>query len=257
MKLTKFIVLCTLSIFLIGCNKAKDKNKPIENNTPVNEVTSENKNTNDNKDNSDMKNIVEDKDKIKMPTNSKSVANPELRNSTFVDEYINGINLIKEFCNNNSLDLKYAQPIKDRIVDFNFEVVDENSLLLKELYLAGAETVNYFTEEERLNVDLSIGTIPTENPKIGTYSGIIYKASIENMGENFNFKDSKLNEFRNTLVEVNDLDYEKIDNYINDMISKKIKDYMVFFNKIDDDRYEVIKVKNNNCYYRLVYDPKL
>ena len=146
MKITKFIVICTLSIFLIVCNKAKDENKSIENKTSVNEVTSENKGTNENKDNSDMKNIVEDKDKIKMPDNSKSVANPELRNSTFVDEYIKGINLVKEFCNSNSLNLKYAQPITDRIVDFNFEVVDGNSLLLKELYLAGAETVNYFTE---------------------------------------------------------------------------------------------------------------
>jgi hypothetical protein len=255
--LTKFIVLCTLSIFLIGCNKAKDKNKLIENKTSVNEATSEDKNANGNNDNSDMKNIVEDKDKIKMPDNSKNISNLELRNSTFVDEYIKGLDLVKEFCKNNSLNLKYAQPIKDRIVDFNFQVVDENSLLLKELYLAGAETVNYFTEEERLNVDLSIATIPTENPKVSTYSGIIYKASIENIDGNFNFKDSKLNEFRNALVEVNDLDYEKIDNYIKDMISKKIKAYMVFFNKIDDDRYEIIKVENNNCYYRLIYDPKL
>lgn len=41
------------------------------------------------------------------------------------------------------------------------------------------------------------------------------------------------------------------------MISNEIKSYMVFFNKIDEDRYEVIRIENNNCYYKLVYDPKL
>ena len=32
---------------------------------------------------------------------------------------------------------------------------------------------------------------------------------------------------------------------------------MIFFNKMDDNSYEVITVKNGNCYYKLVYDPKL
>ena len=31
----------------------------------------------------------------------------------------------------------------------------------------------------------------------------------------------------------------------------------IFFNKIDDDRYETIRIENNNCYYKLIYNPKL
>ena len=84
----------------------------------------------------------------------------------------------------------------------------------------------------------------------------MYKASIENIDTTFDFKTSKLNEYRNTFVDVNDLDYEKVNSYIKDMLSKNIEDSMIFFNKIDDNSYEVITIKDGNCYYRLVYDPK-
>lgn len=254
MKSAKLIVLCSLSIFLMGCAKFVIKDKPLVSNPSV----SENNTSEENENNADMRNIIEDKDKIEMPDNSKDVSNLDLRNNTFVDKYIQGINLIKEFCNNDSLDLKYVEPIEDRISRFDAE---HGVNLLETLSSKGAETINYFTENEGLNVDLSIGITKVDEtlrtPENNTFSYIIYKASIENIVENFNFKDSKLNEFRNTLVEINNLDYEKIDNYINDITSKKIKDYMVFFNKIDDDRYEVIRIENNNCYYKLVYDPKL
>ncbi|WP_195430992.1 hypothetical protein [Clostridium sp. D46t1_190503_E9] len=252
MKFSKLIALCTLSIFLIGCNKVQLKSKSEDNDSIITEDTNEETN------NTTLNNIIEDKNKIEIPDNSKNVDNPELRNYTFVDKYIQGINLIKEFCKINSLDLKYVEPIQDRIGRFDAE---HGVNLLEILSSKGSETVNYFTEDDVLNVDISIDITQIDQnlrtPENNTFSHIIYKASIENIDEQFNFKNSKLNEFRNTLVGINNLDYEKINSYINDMSSKKNKDYMVFFNKIDDDGYEVIRIENNNCYYRLVYDPNL
>lgn len=52
-----------------------------------------------------------------------------------------------------------------------------------------------------------------------TYTEILYKASIENIDSDFKFKTSKLNEFRNM--------------------------------------YETIIVDRKNCYYKLVYNPRL
>lgn len=258
MKFVRVISLCMLSIFLIGCNKFQSNYKLDQKNPPIIKNNNETESSEKNKNNVDMKNIIEDRDKIEIPDNSKNVSNPELRNNTFVDKYIQGINLIKEFCKNNFLDLKYVEPIEDRISRFDGE---HGVNLLETLSSQGAETIKYFTENEVLNVDLNISITQIDpslrTPENNTFSDIIYKASIENIDENFNFKDSKLNEFRNTLVEINNLNHEKIDSYIGDMDSKKIKDYMVFFNKIDDDRYEVIRIENNNCYYKIVYDPKL
>lgn len=86
-----------------------------------------------------------------------------------------------------------------------------------------------------------------------------YTAQISflNVGENFNFKESKLNEFRNVLVETSDLDFDKLNKYAKDKYNKKIDNGSVFFNKIDDNRYETIRIENNNCYYKLIYNPKL
>jgi hypothetical protein len=123
--------------------------------------------------------------------------------------------------------------------------------LLQNLKVAGAETVSYFTDEDILNVEL--GIIGGED----SFSEITYKASIANLDKNFNFKESKLNEFRSMLVETKDLDFDKINQYIQDIYNKNINKDMVFFNKIDNDRYEVIRIENNNCYYKLVYNPKL
>lgn len=250
LKLAKLLTLCTLSVFLIGCSKymIKDKNNDI--NTYIQETNNEDTLLNS----TSMKNIIEDKNKIEMPDNSKNVSDSKLRNSKFVEKYIEGIKIIKLFSENNSLNLKYTEPIEDRISRFKDR---HDAALLNDLYSFGAETINYYTENIGLNIDLSISTDINEDTDIATYSYIIYKASIENIDSNFNFKDSKLNEFRNSLIEFNELDYDKIDKYIKGIISNEIKSYMVFFNKIDEDRYEVIRIENNNCYYKLVYDPKL
>lgn len=249
LKLLKLILVATLSVILIGCSKYVVKDKPIENDTSINEITSDNNDDNENKDT--LKNIIEDKDKIEIKDNSLDISNLDLRNSTMLSKYIDGVSLVKTFSDNNSLYLKYIEPLKDKIGRFRDmpEVV-----LLKDLKSSGAETTQYYTEEDGLNVDLSININTRE---VITYSEILYKASIENIDTTFDFNTSKLNEFRNTFVDVNDLDYEKVNSYIKDMLSKNIEDNMVFFNKIDDNRYEVITIKDGNCYYKLVYDPKL
>lgn len=249
MKLLKLISVATLSVFLIGCSKYVVKDKPIENDTSINETTNDNNYDNENKDT--LKNIIEDKDKIEIQDNSLDVSNLDLRNSTMLSKYIDGVSLVKTFSDNNSLYLKYIEPLKDKIGRFRDipEVV-----LFEDLKSSGAETTQYYTEEDGLNVDLSININTRE---VITYSDILYKASIENIDTTFDFNTSKLNEFRNTFVDVNDLDYEKVNSYIKDMLSKNIEANMVFFNKIDDNRYEVITIKDGNCYYKLVYDPKL
>lgn len=248
MKLLKLILVATLSVFLIGCSKYVIKDKPIENDTSINKITNDNNDDNENKDT--LKNIIEDKDKIEIQDNSLDVSNLDLRNSSMLSKYIEGVSLVKTFSDNNSLYLKYIEPLKDKIGRIRDmpEVV-----LLEDLKSSGAETTQYYTEEDGLNVDLSINTSGKE---VITYSDILYKASIENIDTTFDFKTSKLNEFRNTFVDVNDLDYEKVNSYIKDMLSKNIEDNIIFFNKIDDNSYEVITIKDGNCYYRLVYDPK-
>ncbi|MDU5111258.1 MAG: hypothetical protein E6248_12480 [Clostridium sp.] len=245
MKLLKLISVATLSIFFIGCSKYIIKDKPIENDTSINKITNDN---NENKDT--LKNIIEDKDKFEIKDNSLDVSNLDLRNSTMLSKYIDGVSLIKTFSDNNSLLLKYIEPLKDKIGRYEHS---QDIVLLEALKASGAETTQYYTEENGLNVDLSINTPGKE---VITYSDILYKASIENIDSTFDFKSSKLNEFRTTFVDVNDLDYEKVNRYIKDMLSKNIEDNMVFFNKIDDNSYEVITVKDGNCYYKLVYDPK-
>lgn len=59
------------------------------------------------------------------------------------------------------------------------------------------------------------------------------------------------------LIETNDLDFNKLNNYVKGILNNKIETDTIFFNKIDDDRYETVRIENNNCYYKLIYNPKL
>lgn len=248
MKTIKTLVLLLLTLTLLGCND-KTVEKPI--NTYTNEVKIENEYK---VEENEMKNIIEDKNKIKIAENSDNINDLEVRNATIVKEYINAIEFYKIFSLENNLNLTFVEPLEHRISRFDTETAQEVVPLLKELYINGAETVNYFTNQDGLNVDLSIST-HTDNK---TYDAIVYKASVENIDKNFNFNESKLNEFRSALIKDNKLDFDKLNNFIKDYLSGVYNRDIVFFNKIDDDRYEIIRVeKKGSCYYRLVYDPKL
>ncbi|MFU7517663.1 hypothetical protein [Clostridium sp. HCS.1] len=59
------------------------------------------------------------------------------------------------------------------------------------------------------------------------------------------------------LIENSELSFDKVDKYIKDIINNRIDRDKVFFNKIDEDRYEIIRIENNNCYYKLIYNPKI
>lgn len=240
MRVKEIILVLALSLLLVGCHKGKKVDIPIENEVNTEEVVT---------DNSDMKNIIANKNEINVTDNFKNIVNLDLRNSTIVKKYSESVNLIKDFCNGNSLELIFVEPIQHRIS--RMKDVGNRSALLEDLQLAGAETVSYFTDEDILNVELSIQEDDV------SYSHITYKASIANVGENFNFKESKLNEFRNILVETNDLDFDKLNKYIKEKFNNEIDMDTIFFNKIDDDRYETIGIENNNCYYKLIYNPKL
>lgn len=242
----RIMFVLVLSISLVGCHKEKAVvDLPIEKQPSVEDVVEDNLV----QDNGDMKNIIYDKYNIHIVDNSDNIINLDLRNSTMIQKYSEAIKLVKDFCINNSLEITFVEPIEDRISRMSYGgYIPE---LLQNLKGAGAETVSYFTNEDILNVEL--GIIGGED----SYSDITYKASIANVDQNFNFKESKLNEFRNMLVQTKDLDFDKINQYIKDIYSKNINKDMVFFNKIDEDRYEVIRIENNNCYYKLIYNPKL
>ncbi|MFU7515613.1 hypothetical protein AB4668_07055 [Clostridium sp. HCS.1] len=239
MKIGKFLMLLVLSSILFGCQKA-DTVSIIES-----RVNTEQRN----EINEDMKNIIAKKNEINIDDNSKSIIDLELRNNSLVKEYSQSIRLVKDFSISSSLELIFEEPIQHRISRMGHYV--NRSALLQELQLSGAETVSYFTNEDILNSELSIVE------EDSTYSHIVYKASITNINENFNFKESKLNEFRSLLIENSELSFDTVDKYIKDIINNRIDRDKVFFNKIDDDRYETIRIENNNCYYKLIYNPKI
>ncbi|WP_300382173.1 hypothetical protein [Clostridium sp.] len=248
MRLKRIMLLLALSISLVGCHKEKAVDLPMEKEPSVEAVVKDNTVKEVVQNNSDMKNIVYDKYKIDIVDNSDNIINLDIRNSTMVQKYSEAIKLVKDFCINNSLEIIFVEPIEHRISRMSYK--DNIPELLQSLKEAGAETVSYFTDEDILNVEL--GIIGGED----NFSEITYKASIANGDQKFNFKGSKLNEFRNILVETKDVDFDKINQYIQDIYDKNINKDMVFFNKIDDG-YEVIRIENNNCYYKLVYNPKL
>ncbi|MFU7517661.1 hypothetical protein [Clostridium sp. HCS.1] len=186
--------------------------------------------------------------------------NIESRNNIMSKEYARAVKVFKSFANENSLNLTYIEPIEDRISKFKDISGGEVSILLENLYNLGVETVNYFTDEEGLNIDLSIGNKEVISQKdmihVGeTYSPIIYKASIENIDSEFNFKNSKINEFRNMLINDNSLDYTLVDDYISNIISDKLSSNSVYLNKIDENLYETIVISENTCYYKIIFNP--
>lgn len=236
----KIILILVLVLLLFGCNKKEKIDVNIENKINTEETV---------EDSSNMKNIVYKRSEVTVIDNSKSIDNLDLRNSTLIKEYSETVKLIKNFSENNSLELIFAEPIEDRIG--RMKDVGNRPKLLEDLKLAGTETVSYFTDEDILNVEVSI----TEEDE--SYSHISYKASIANLDQNFNFKESKIYEFRNMLIKTNDLDFNKLNNYVRDRLNNKVDIDTIFFNKIDDDRYETIRIENDNCYYKLIYNPKL
>lgn len=249
MKIRNILLLLILSLLLVGCNN-KDTVNIIENDTNTEEG---NKNNSDVdkaiENNIDMKNIIVKENEVNIEDNSKNIIALNLRNSNITKVYSESINLVKDFSENNFIELKYEEPINHRIS--RMANTGNRSKLLEDLQSQGAETVSYFTDEDILNVELSI------QEEDNSYSHIAYKAAIANINKDFNFKESKLNEFRIILIDKNQLDFDNVNKYIEDMLNNNLEADTLFFNKIDDDRYESIRIKNNNCYYKLIYNPKL
>ena len=185
----------------------------------------------------------------------------EARNNAIAEEYARGVKLFKSFANENSLNLTFIEPIGDRISRLEGGPFDV-TVLLEKLYELGAETVHYFTDEEGLNIDLSIGNreaiLHETMENIGvTYTEILYKASIENIDSDFKFETSKLNEFRNMLIDNDSLRYDLLQQYISKAVLGDYSNGAVYLNKIDENMYETIIVDRKNCYYKLVYNPRL
>ena len=206
--------------------------------------------------------IIDNKHKNIIKDNSMYTENLETRNNVIAEKYGRAVELFKSFANENSLNLTFIEPIEDRISRFEGMAEGQVSMSLKKLSDLGAESVNYFTDEEGLNIDLSIGNkdavLADTMTDIGvTYSDILYKASIENIDSSFKFSTSKLNEFRNMMINDNSLNYDLVDDYISKVISGEYSKGSAYLNKIDENIYETIIVDKNNCYYKMVYNPLL
>ena len=204
--------------------------------------------------NNKYENIIED--------NSMYIVDLEARNNVIAEEYGRAVRLFNNFANENSLNLTYLEPIEDRISRFEGIAEGKVSMLLQKLSDLGAETVNYFTDEEGLNIDLSIGNkeavLKDTMISIGeTYSNILYKASIENIDSSFKFSTSKLNDFRSMITDDSSLNYDLVDDYISKVISGEYSRESAYLNKIDKNIYETIIVDKNTCYYKMVYNPLL
>ena len=206
--------------------------------------------------------IINNKYEKIMEDNSIYTEDLEARNNVIAEEYGRAVKLFNVFANENSLNLTYVEPIEDRISRFEGSAEGQISMLLQKLSDLGAETVNYFTDEEGLNIDLSIGNrdvvLAETMINIGmTYSDILYKASIENIDSSFKFSTSKLNEFRSMITNDSSLNYDLVDDYISKVISGEYSKESAYLNKIDKNIYESIIVNKNTCYYKMVYNPLL
>ena len=86
---------------------------------------------------------------------------------------------------------------------------------------------------------------------------ITYKCPFTNITENFNFKESLLDKFRQSFISF-PIDYNIIDIYISNYFKGNLSSpNILFFNKINDNYFESFRIENNTAYYKLIYSPLL
>ena len=252
------IIVIISALLMVGCSDSK-KDIITDNSTNMNEkneIINEDQYGNNEENEKLLKDLIIKREDVKIKGNEFSINNLQLRNEAVEKEYIKAINLVKEFGIDNSLDVIYEERIEDTISIFEG---DKDSInLLTKLYNGGAETIHYFTSEDILNIDLSVNISVADISNI-TYSGVVYKASLINKDEKeFKFEDSKLNEFRELIVDKDSsINFKKLNSFIYKRLLGEYSDNLIFLNKLDDNSYEIISTENNNIYYKLVYDPKL
>ena len=131
MRKNKIILVLVLSLILIGCTINKNskvqketKNIKVQSQLEENSVISEIENSN-------LSNIITTKNEVISIKSNAGTPNFEARNKAVSEEYIKAITIVKEFCKNNSLEIKYVQPISDRISSLSDLSDDEHYLLLR------------------------------------------------------------------------------------------------------------------------------
>ncbi|GAB6168345.1 hypothetical protein JCM1393_08050 [Clostridium carnis] len=188
-------------------------------------------------------------------SNRDNISDINTRNDDIANNYLITLEKVKEFSKENSLKLKYIQSLED-VKALSSE--ENRELLINKLN--GAESTHFFTEEEGFNIDLSINSTNLTNNienEEWIFADILFKSSIENIDKDFKFKDSKLDEFRKYIIgENNNLDYNVINEYVEGYFNGKYDKHIKFYNKIDDNTSEVIRIEDNNIYYKITYDPK-
>lgn len=254
-----FAIAFVIGGFLLITNNIEEEVKVVSNNLQLENSDNKDENSESAKYLSNTT-ISSRYDKV-IEDNSIYTKDLEARNDAIAEEYARGVNLFKSFATENLLNLTFIEPIEDRISRFEGGASDV-VVLLEKLHELGAETIHYFTNEEGLNIDLSIGNrdaiLHETMENIGvTYTEILYKASIENIDSDFKFETSKLNEFRNMLIDNDSLRYDLLQQYISKAVLGDYSDGAVYLNKIDENMYETIIVDRKNCYYKLVYNPRL
>lgn len=254
-----FAIAFVIGGVLLITNSIEEEAKVVSNDLKVDNPDNKDENSESDKSLSNTT-IFSRYDKV-IEDNSIYTKDLEARNNAIAEEYARGVKLFKSFANENSLNLTFIEPIGDRISRFEGGV-PEVVILLEKLHKLGAETVHYFTNEEGLNIDLSIGNrdaiLHETMENIGvTYTEIYYKASIEHIDSDFKFETSKLNEFRNMITDDDSLRYDLVQQYISKAVLGDYSDGAVYLNKIDENIYETIIVDRKNCYYKLVYNPRL
>lgn len=237
------LIAILVSFFLVSCT---DTSSNEETNTKTESAFIES-----NFINPDFKNVIISNYKLADVTQIE-VNNFNLRNAELSSKYKKDLSTAIKFSNSNSLNLTFQYSIDDYKNDLLNNKTD--SALLNSL--SSVKSNHYYTESDSLNVDIEIPLTSHENIS-SLFKNISYKASIQQIDETFNFKDSKLNEFRNSFIKET-IDYNVINEYVRNYFNNTLpSDSFIFFNKIDKNYFESFRIENNVAYYKLIYSPKI
>ena len=140
-------MMLLLSLVFIGCTINENSTSIKENEGLL--VDDKSKiNTTSKEDYNSLNNTLSNKNSIPIDSNIVNITDLKTRNTVILNEYIRAIGIVKKFCLNNSLNLTYIEPISDRALKLKESYNGEVSLLLNDLSNSGAETVNYFTNDD-------------------------------------------------------------------------------------------------------------
>lgn len=247
------LIMLSLSIGLTGCfngDSSKDMSASTDENIdfkpPVYEYTTNEK----------LSNIIKNKLEIGVDTTGEiqdQLVDVNLRDELIVNHLKGNLVKIKAFCKKNNINLGYYNTIAEQHKGSD----SEQAATIKKLEVIDSE--DHYGENDNMSIEMATGLMQaTKKNGKSTYTiaPARYRCTIKNINADFNFKDSALNSFRNDITD-NDtsIDFDIVDKFIKDYFSWKLDSDIIFFNKIEEGKYESISIENNNISYRLTYSP--